>query len=133
VSELNGIGRQMPITLGAFALASIGLSGIPPVNGFVSKWYLVQGTLGTGQIVLSAALLLSGLLNAGYLFPIVIRGFFKNSDKFAKFDEASHLLVIPLVLTAVLSLFLGLFPDQLFHFYQLASSVAKNVIGGGGL
>lgn len=131
VSDLNGIGRQMPLTMGAFALASIGLSGVPPIAGFISKWYLIQGTLETGQVVLAAVLLLSGLLNAGYLFPVFIRAFFTPSHRFSKYGEASPLMVIPLVLTAVLSLFLGLFPDKIFHLYQLASNVASGIFGGG--
>lgn len=131
VSELNGIGRQMPITMGAFALASLGLAGVPPINGFISKWYLVQGTLDVGQVVFAVTLLLSGLLNAGYLFSVVVRAFFARSDKFTKLDEASPLLVIPLVLTAIFSLLLGLFPSQFPHLYQLASQVASSVISGG--
>jgi len=133
VSELNGIGRQMPITMGAFALASLGLAGVPPLNGFISKWYLVQGTLDVGQVVLAATLLLSGLLNAGYLFSIVVRAFFFRSDKFTKFGEASPLMVIPLVLTAIFSLLMGLFPTQFPNLYQLASRVASSVLSGGGL
>ncbi len=133
VSDLNGIGRQMPWTMGAFALASVGLSGVPPIAGFISKWYLVQGTLETGHTVLAAVLLLSGLFNAGYLFPVVIRAFFAPSHSFSKYDEASPLMVIPLVLTAGLSLFLGLFPDKIFHLYQLASNVASGVFSRGGL
>lgn len=132
VSELDGIGRQMPITLGAFALASMGLVGMPPVAGFISKWFLGQGTLAAGQEVFLGLLLLSGLLNAGYLFPIVRRAFFTRSDSFTKFDEASPLMVVPLVLTALLSLFLGLMPNGVFHFYRLASDVALSVLGGGG-
>ncbi len=133
VSELNGIGRQMPITMGAFALASLGLAGVPPLNGFISKWYLVQGTLDVGQVVLAATLLLSGLLNAGYLFAIVVRAFFFRSDKFTKFGEASPLMVIPLVLTAIFSLLMGLFPTQFPNLYQLASRVASSVLSRGGL
>ena len=133
VSELNGIGRQMPITMGAFALASLGLVGVPPVNGFISKWYLVQGTLDVGQAVLAATFLISGLLNAGYLFTIVVRAFFFRSDKFTKFGEASPLMVIPLVLTAIFSLLMGLFPTQFPNLYQLASRVASSVLSGGGL
>lgn len=132
VSELNGIGRQMPITMGAFALASLGLAGMPLIGGFVSKWYLVQGTLEVGQVVFTVTLLLSGLLNAGYLFPIVTRAFFASSDRFSKYGEASSWMVIPLVLTAVLSVLLGLFPDRTPDFYQLASRVAGSVTGGGG-
>lgn len=132
VSQLDGIGRQMPLTLGAFALAAIGLAGIPPIGGFISKWYLVQGTLATDDLVLVAVLLVSGLLNAGYLFPIVARAFFNSSPSFSEYDEASLLMVIPLVLTAILSVLLGIFPDQFFHLYYLASTVADGVLGGGG-
>jgi multicomponent Na+:H+ antiporter subunit D len=77
-------------------------------------------------------LLLSGLLNAGYLFPIVVRAFFRHSDNFPRFGEASPLLVVPLVLTAGLSISLCLWPDGIFHFYGLASRVAVAVLGGGG-
>jgi len=133
VSELNGIGRQMPITMSAFAIASLGLAGVPPINGFISKWYLVQGSLDTGQIALAVIFLISGLLNAGYLFSIVCRAFFTRSDKFTKFGEASPLMVVPLALTAVFSLLLGIFPDQIPNFFYLASQVANSILKGGGL
>ncbi|MBM4448268.1 MAG: monovalent cation/H+ antiporter subunit D family protein, partial [Chloroflexi bacterium] len=133
VSQLNGIGRQMPLTMAAFAIASVGLAGIPPVNGFISKWYLVQGSYDVGQLAFVITFLLSGLLNAGYFFSIVVRAFFAPSDKFTRFGEASPLMVVPLMITAVLSLLMGLFPDRLPYFFQLASSVAQSVLGGGGL
>jgi len=133
VSQLNGIGRQMPLTMAAFAIASVGLAGIPPVNGFISKWYLVQGSYDVGQMAFVITFLLSGLLNAGYFFSIVVRAFFAPSDKFTRFGEASPLMVVPLMITAALSLLMGLFPDRLPYFFQLASSVAQSVLGGGGL
>ena len=133
VSQLNGIGRQMPLTMAAFAIASVGLAGIPPVNGFISKWYLVQGSYDVGQLAFVITFLLSGLLNAGYFFSIVVRAFFAPSDKFTRFGEASPLMVVPLMITAALSLLMGLFPDRLPYFFQLASSVAQSVLGGGGL
>lgn len=131
VSELDGIGRQMPLTMGAFALASIGLAGIPPIAGFISKWFLAEGTVEAGEPLFLAVLLLSGLLNAGYLFPIVSRAFFRSSDRFAGFNEASTFIVVPLLLAAALSLLLGLFPDGIFRFYHLATEVAISVSGGG--
>ncbi|MBM3149396.1 MAG: monovalent cation/H+ antiporter subunit D family protein [Chloroflexi bacterium] len=132
ISELDGIGRQMPITMGAFALVSIGLVGMPPLNGFISKWFLGQGTLAAGEGIYLIVLLLSGLLNAGYLFPIVRRAFFAQSSKRTKFAEASILMLAPLVLTALISLFLGLVPDGIFHFYSLAGNVATSVLAGAG-
>lgn len=130
VSELNGIGRQMPLTMGAFALASLGLAGIPPINGFISKWFLISGSFDTGQAIFAGVLLLSGLLNAGYLFSIVARAFFFPSE-IKNRSEASPLLVVPLLITAALSLLLGIFPDYLPDFYQLAVRAAAGVFGGG--
>jgi multicomponent Na+:H+ antiporter subunit D len=131
IDELDGIGRQMPITMGAFALASLGLAGVPPLGGFVSKWFLAQGTVAAGQPWLLAILLLSGLLNAAYLFPIVVRAFFIRSEQFPKFAEASPLMIMPLVTTALLSLALGLFPDAVFHWFTLASDATSSVLAGG--
>ncbi|MBN1366702.1 MAG: monovalent cation/H+ antiporter subunit D family protein [Dehalococcoidales bacterium] len=130
ISELNGIGKQMPITMGAFTLAAIGLVGIPPLNGFVSKWYLGEGAINAGQPVYLGVLLLSGLLNAGYFFPVIRRAFFMSSEKRTRFSEASMFMVVPLVITALLSLFLGLLPDGLFHFFQLAGDTVASVFSG---
>jgi multicomponent Na+:H+ antiporter subunit D len=130
VSELDGIGKQMPLTMAAFTVGSLGLAGLPPVGGFISKWFLVQGAVESGQLMLLAALLPSGLLNAGYLFPIVIRAFFKSSKDFTKFDEAPPLMVIPLLSTAVFALLLGIWPDGIFHFYSLSSQAVASVLKG---
>jgi len=130
VSELDGIGRQMPMTMAAFTIGALGLAGLPPVGGFLSKWFLAQGTVETGQPILLAVLLLSGLLNAGYLFPIVIRAFFKSSKDFTRFDEAAPLMVIPLLFTAAFSLLLGIYPDGIFHFYSLSSQAVASVLKG---
>jgi len=131
IDELDGIGRQMPITMGAFGLASLGLAGVPPLGGFVSKWYLAQGTLGAGEPWWLAILLLSGLLNAAYFLPIVLRAFFIRAPKFSKFAEASPMMTVPLLVTALLSLGLGLFPDAFFHWFTLASEATASVMGSG--
>jgi multicomponent Na+:H+ antiporter subunit D len=77
VSELDGIGRRMPFTMVAFALASFSLAGLPPAGGFVSKFTLVTGALESEQFLLAGIMVGSGLLTAGYLFPIVYRAFFR--------------------------------------------------------
>jgi multicomponent Na+:H+ antiporter subunit D len=132
VSEVDGLGRQMPITLGAFTLASLGLAGLPPVSGFLSKWYLAQGTVERGELAFLFLLLLSGLLNAAYLFPIAIRAFLHSSDRFSRFDEVRSLLLVPVVLASALALLLGLAPNTLLDFFTLVSKTATSVMGGGG-
>ncbi len=77
VSELDGVGRKMPLAMGAFALASLGLAGLPPMGGFVSKWYLVLGAFESEQVWFAALMVGAGLLTAAYLFPVVHRAFFR--------------------------------------------------------
>lgn len=132
ISEMDGIGKVMPWTMGAFAIGAIGLAGIPPLNGFISKWYLGLGALQADRPLALALLVLSGLLNAGYFFPIIRRAFFKAGSLPADAKEASPALVIPLLVTAALSLGFGLYPDLFFRFYRVAAAVAAGIFGGPG-
>ena len=80
VSEMAGIGRRMPLTMLAFGVAAAGMAGIPLVAGFVSKWYIVIGALEGGNAVFAGVLLLSGILNIAYFWPIVYQAFFETPD-----------------------------------------------------
>ncbi len=132
VSELDGIGRRMPLTMGAFAVASLGLAGVPPVGGWVSKWFLGMGTTAVSQPALAIVVMGSGLLTAGYLLPIVYRAFFRPAPKtdggaHAVHGEASGFMVVPLALTATVALALGL--GDVFRLDVLTSAVAQLVVG----
>lgn len=110
---MDGVGRKLPFTFGAFAVASLSMIGVPPVCGFVSKWYLVNGALSIHQNILLVALLASTLLNAGYFVPVVYRAFFRPPAAgvdHSHFKEAPMVMVVPLCLTALISVTLGLFP-----------------------
>jgi multicomponent Na+:H+ antiporter subunit D len=131
ISQMNGIGRQMPITMAAFAIASLGLAGVPGVNGFLSKWNLAVGTVQADQPIFLILLVLSGVLNAAYFFPIVHAAFFKKNDEYSKFGEASPFMVVPLAITAIVSVVLGIAPNFGVHAYDLAKSIASAVTGGG--
>ncbi|MCK6553193.1 monovalent cation/H+ antiporter subunit D family protein [Candidatus Binatia bacterium] len=130
IRELDGIGRQMPVTMAAFAIASLGLAGVPGVNGFLSKWGLASGAIAAEQWWFAAALALSGVLNAAYFFPIVHAAFFRRSPAYPRFGEASPLLVVPLVVTALASLLLGIVPDLGLRVWTLALGTAARVTGG---
>jgi len=130
ISELDGIGKALPWTMGAFAIASIGLSGIPPINGFISKWYLGMGALQAENLIPLIILVVSGLLNAAYFFPIVYRAFFKKSHGLEGKKEASPFMVVPLVITAILSFLFGLYPNLFVNFYNLAVKIATSILGG---
>ena len=80
VSELDGLGRQMPWTMGAFFLASLSIVGLPPMGGMWSKWYLALGAIDAGYAVLVGVLMASTLLNIAYLIPVPIRAFVGKAD-----------------------------------------------------
>lgn len=129
ISQLDGIGRMMPWTMGAFAVASIGLSGLPPLNGFVSKWFLGAGAVESGHTLILVVLLVSGLLNAANFFPIVHRAFFRAPAVDEHRDEAPRSILIPLLVTAALSILLGVWPDALVHLHGLAEAATGAVFG----
>lgn len=121
ISQMNGLGRRMPWTFGAFGLASLSMIGMPPVCGFVSKWYIVNGSLQAGQTALLVALLLSTLLNAGYFVPIFYRAFMlppAPDANIEQYSEAPASMVVPLCLTGAISLLLGLYPQVFLNFIQ---------------
>ncbi|MCC5952571.1 MAG: monovalent cation/H+ antiporter subunit D family protein [Acidimicrobiia bacterium] len=136
VSQLDGIGRRMPITMAAFALASLGLAGLPPMGGFMSKWYLVLGGADADRLAFAAVMLFSGLLTAGYLFPIVARAFFRPLPEGSPpaggpgarlSGEASPFLVAPLAITALVGLALGM--GDVFSLFSLIVENTEAVIG----
>ncbi len=130
VRELDGLGRRMPVTMGAFAIASMGLAGIPALPGFVSKWNLGLGALEAGHGVFIAVLVVSGLLNVAYFFPIIHAAFFRGEGRVV-FDEAGPGLYVPLAATAAACVVLGLVPDAALGFYDLAWRAARDVVALG--
>ncbi len=129
VSEMRGIGKKLPITMGAFTIAALGMIGVPPLVGFISKWYLCIGSLEAGEIIFVIVLLISSLLGAAYFLPIVYTAFFQKSDeevlgeehgghaavavdpKGKKQLEAPRVMVVPVVLGAMGVIIVGLFAD----------------------
>jgi formate hydrogenlyase subunit 3/multisubunit Na+/H+ antiporter MnhD subunit len=80
ISNMAGIGKRMPLTMSAFGVAALGMAGIPLVAGFVSKYFLLIGTISAGQVVFTVALLVSGVLNIAYFWPVVYTAFFESPD-----------------------------------------------------
>jgi multicomponent Na+:H+ antiporter subunit D len=132
ISEMAGLGRQMPVTFGAFTLGALGLAGTPLFAGFVSKWNLGLGALQAGHAVFLGVLVTSGLLNFAYFFPIVYSAFFGQTEQQLQYDEAGPTLWLPLAITAVISVILGVYPNAGPAFYQLAWDAAERVMSGAG-
>lgn len=130
ISEMAGLGKRMPITMFAFFIGSLSVIGLPPTGGFISKWYLALGTLEADQITMLVVLLASSLLNAAYFLPIVYRAFFGASDvsgSESRMREAPLWCVVPLVVTAVVSVLLFFYPQP---FFRLARMAVERLGGG---
>ncbi len=114
ISDMEGIGRAMPFTMGAFAIASLSMIGVPPVAGFVTKWYLLNGALSIHNLPILIVLMVSTILNAGYFAPITFKAFFqgrKGGWSRAEIKEAPLTMVVPIVLAALISVVIGIFPQ----------------------
>ena len=130
ISEMVGIGRRMPVTMAAFFIGSLSVIGLPPTGGFFSKWNLVQGTMEAGRLIMLFVLLASSFLNAVYFFPIVYRAFFCTPEESLfedKVQEAPLWCVVPLVITAIISIGLFFYPQP---FYSLAKQAVSFFFGG---
>ena len=111
ISQMSGLAKRMPWTMAAFALASLSIVGIPATSGFVSKWYIALGTVDGHSLGLLAVLLISSLLSAAYLGPIVYKAYFEEEpDPVGMEVREVRWMVAPLTITAGASLLLGLFP-----------------------
>jgi multicomponent Na+:H+ antiporter subunit D len=111
VSEMRGIGRRMPWTMGAFAVGALSMIGLPFTAGFIGKWFILIGALQTENWFAVAVIVVSTLLNAGYFLPIVYRAFQAPAgDARNGIAEASWPMVVSLVVTAILTVALFFFP-----------------------
>ena len=105
VSQLNGIGRRMPWTMGAFAVGALSMIGVPPTAGFLGKWYILTGAMETANWIALFVIVVSTVLNAAYFLPIVFRAFFREPPKASrtgahKAGEAPWPIVVALTATA---------------------------------
>jgi multicomponent Na+:H+ antiporter subunit D len=121
VSELRGIGRKMPLTMGAFMIGSLSVIGLPPLGGFISKWYLALGALDRDAMWVVIVLLISSLLNVFYLLPVAVTAFFRTpeTEKDSALKEAPWPCVVPLLLTALGCFLLFFWSDTLLQMVGL--------------
>ena len=137
ISQMAGIGKQMPITMIAFTIGAIGMCGAPPVVGFISKWFLCIGTIQSGFIIFLAVILISSLLDVIYFFPIVKTAFFDEVPQAAAADGGRIrnmemqsplylFMIVPLAITAVFSIIFCFFPGT-FYVLDLVEKAVDNL------
>ena len=114
ISEMGGLGRAMPLTFAAFAVASLSMIGAPPVAGFITKWYLLVGAMNAQQTGILVILLLSTILNTAYFAPVVYQAYFGKPNPGDSHDgvkEAAPAMLIPILISVSLSVAVGIYPD----------------------
>ncbi len=134
VDQLDGVGWRMPLTMAAFTIGAFGMIGLPPVAGFVSKWYLGMGAAAAEDYFFVLVLILSSLLNAAYFLPLVHAAWFKSPspELSARFEARTHarweislLLLAPTMTTAAFSLLAGLFAASPYSPLGLARMITR--------
>ena len=135
VKELRGMGKRMPAVMVCFALASLSLVGIPPAGGFLAKWHLAVGAMRADAGVFAwlgpVVLMVSALLTAGYLFPVIVEGFFPGKD-WRKTDQSedgrlsvSAFMGVPLAVLGLSLLVLGALGNPVF---ELLRGIASDMV-----
>jgi multicomponent Na+:H+ antiporter subunit D len=135
VTEMNGVGRRMPWTTLAFAVGSLGMIGVPPLAGYVSKFYLKEGGIAAGEDWVPLVLAISSLLNAAYFLPILYRAWFLKPEPewpaerdFGRW-ETNWMLLLPPLLTAAMVLLAGVFADSAYSPLAWAKIIAGREYG----
>ena len=141
VSEMDGLGRLMPITFLFFFIGSLSVIGLPPLGGSWSKWYLMLAAADAGQVIFIFVFMISSLLNIAYLMPLVARGFFSeakdnghhheddhhgepsfwNGVRFGNVREAPPFCLLAMAITSVGCVLLFFYADKI---YRLLAPVA---------
>ncbi|MBQ0018119.1 MAG: monovalent cation/H+ antiporter subunit D family protein [Clostridiales bacterium] len=131
ITEMVGIGRRMPLTMTAFTLASVGIAGFPFFAGFVSKANIIMGAVEAGKPIYAATFVVSALLALVYLLPVIFIAFRKDvvNPEFAERGEANWRMLVPLLITAVVSIVLGCAPNLGFHLYDIATMAGNSIFG----
>lgn len=129
ISKMKGLGKQMPFTFAAFFIGALSVTGLPPCGGFLSKWSLLLGTIESGHMEFMIVLLVSSILNAAYFFPIVYNAFFHKGESDFKdsMDEAPGFCLVPLLITAAISIILFFYPSV---FNSFAEMFVNSIFGG---
>lgn len=136
ISRMDGLGRKMPWTMGAFTVGALSMIGLPLTAGFLGKWFILLAAMQIGNWFAIAAIVLSTALNAGYFLPILYRAYARSGEprKLDTVHESPRPMVAALVLTAILTVVLFLWPGVPFQLAEmLAGNAAVAPLGAGAL
>ena len=111
LEDLGGLGRAMPVTMGCFALGALAAAGIPPTNGFTSKWLIYQALMQEGEVILALISMLGSVVTLAYLvrfLHVVFLG--QASPHLTECHEVARDMRIPMLVLAALTVLTGVCP-----------------------
>jgi multicomponent Na+:H+ antiporter subunit D len=116
----------MPWTFTAFGIASLSMIGVPPTAGFITKWKLLVGAMEmpAHAIAIVLVLLISTLLNAAYFAPVTYKAFLgkrPEGEPYEGIKEAPLSMLIPLMIAAIISVIIGIWPDFMMSFVHMVT------------
>lgn len=123
VSSMEGIGRQLPETMAAFGVATLGMIGMLPLNTFWGKYYLMKGSVAAGMWPFALVLIGSGIINAVCFIPVVVNAF--RGEKVHPISKRQHsvaLMLSPTMVLVVAALLTGLYPGIVWPAVQAVVS-----------
>ncbi len=124
VSQLSGIAKKMPVSMAIFTVGALSLIGLPPFSGFLSKWYLLKGSLEAGLVPIAFVFMISSFLNACYFLPIIYIAYFgkisPEDEKDSHIKEAPKMMLVPMCITATMVILIFFFPGIVTSLIDLA-------------
>ena len=121
--QLRGIGARMPWTMAAFTIGALSMIGVPPLAGFVSKWFILAGAFQSNNYVAIFTIILSTVLNAAYFLPVIYAAWLSPEEPGGKeHGEAPWPAVAALTVTAMLTL-------AFFFFNQPVLDLEAQLVG----
>jgi len=126
VNDFDGMGFIMPVAMGVFSIAAIGMIGLPLTSGFISKFNLGIAVLDKGFIIFLVILIISSLLNVIYYLPIIILAFLRNEKyhyRMTTIEKTPRTMITPLIILGTLVVVLGIFPNMIMPYIESAVEV----------
>jgi multicomponent Na+:H+ antiporter subunit D len=128
LKELAGIGRQMPLTVGAFTIAGFALVGTPGTVGFVSKWYLALGAVDRGSWLLVFLIVGSSIIALVYLGRVLEVAWMREpAPETAKASDPPLAMLLPILILAAGTVYFGIDTEWTAG---IAGAVAKALLAG---
>lgn len=126
VNDFDGLGFIMPVAMGVFSIAALGMIGLPLTSGFISKLNLGIAVLENDYVIFLVILIVSSLLNVIYYLPIIILAFLRNEKyhyRLTSIEKTPSTMITPLIILGVLVIMFGLFPNIIMPYIDAAAEV----------